>query len=237
MEPYIGITGVQFREEVSQIGERINTKNIPKIAYGVVLNLNETDNNLSSFDKVNEVVYAVKQLSLSCCLTIHLNGWNNLLGNEEVINRVCSIGGSPWLQLNGFDWRCSTFMKIKGSLPTANLILPYNAMRTKLENCLNLLFLLDKRTEMILIDQSEGRGCRLNIPKSISLVKIIRARCPDLSIGLAGGLGLGLSQSDLALLRQIQPTSVDAESGLYGEAGLDLKSVFYYFDQMYKIWS
>jgi len=106
-----------------------------------------------------------------------------------------------------------------------------------LENCLKILPLLDKRSEKILIDQSEGRGCRLNIPKSISLVKIIRERCPALSIGLAGGLGLGLSKSDLELLRQIQPTSVDAESGLSGKDGLDLKAVFYYLDQMYKIWS
>jgi hypothetical protein len=229
MGAYIGITGIRTVKEVRDIRNLVKSKiNYTKrlsIAYGIVHHLHEHPVQ-EEIQSLRLLSLAIEKLRIGSLTILHLNGWNNSTSTINQIKRLdATLPATVIFQINKFDWNTYSLCKLQASMPTRQLILPFNAERTRKEECYKVIRKNSARIHTLLIDSSEGNGKDLDMNFALPMILDFRSALPYIPLAIAGGLGARISAKTLRTISKLRPISLDAESGLSVNGFLDSKRV------------
>lgn len=179
----------------------------------------------------------------------------SIFNYEEIFaNGLCTT-----LQLNGFDYKLESdqLKDLKESLKGLQMIIQYREKTINSSLAINLVrrheLLMESKDDTqstypdcLLLDSSTGSGAEFNPTKKAKLIDHFSKHCPSLGLGVAGGLTPDNVASKVSkiknelkqelypadLFRACRPFSVDVESGVRSQYGIDKAKVHAYLTNL-----
>ena len=223
MQPYIGLTGFISSEEIMQLYDIVPVDCSYKLMCGVLLSNDRIENKEVNISKRYPKIENIKDIFIDdnrLLNIIHYKLPDNSESNHcKYMCNATQIGGKycDGLQINGYWPTISALQKYKIFYPQNRIILQINKNMLQslepyhwAENC---HIYKDYITD-VLLDESGGLGIPLNNRLLMQYINAIRNKCPDLGIGVAGGLNSITLELVSDIFYKYDNISIDAESGL-----------------------
>ena len=250
---YVGVTGPASIQEAKDIcrefsesGCSMGSSHIPMIGFLVsykTLNGQSTQNR--RYPLMNSIPDLLKATDAQVLTMIHYNSREvDTLSHQvaKIFQGIYDNGLCRAIQLN-IEWPGLNQVEgIKNRHPDMQIIFQasYKAMDGKTPGQIaERIKEYGDLISYVLIDPSGGRGIPFDLESSVAVYSKLRERCPDLTIGFAGGFtGENVASRLRKILGQIKANDfcIDAEGGLrnkitseYGDDSLDITKVRKYF--------
>jgi len=246
---YVGITGpvnVQETRDIcrkfSEAGYSMESPHIPMLGFLVSYKtLNEQATKNRRYPPANTLSDLLKATNGQVLTMIHYNSKEiNTLSNQvsQIFNGAYEDGLCKAIQLNIVWPNIGQVSRIKEQYPDMQIVFQasHKAMDRKTPNQI-AQGIKEYRDSIsyVLIDPSGGRGMPFDLESSVAIYSELKNKCPNLTIGFAGGFTEENVASRLReILRKVEADNfcIDAEGGLrdkitsaYGDDLLNIEKV------------
>jgi hypothetical protein len=253
-KPYVGITGptslvetICLCDAFKEAGFSISTSQIPMIGLlASYKTLNGIGVNNRRYPRFEHLLPLLSRANRDVFPMIHYNTRDNDTLSQQIsrlFDGVYDEGLCRALQLNLAWPDISEVEKIMNIFPQMQIV--FQASSAIMEEVSDTTQLAKRIAEYrdfisyILIDPSGGRGKVFNVESSVNVYQELVERCPDLTIGFAGGFTGENAASRIEKIRKEvgKDFCIDAEGGLrdklseeYGDDTLNMKKVESYLN-------
>jgi len=247
--PYVGITGPVTKEEVNNIiteftnaGYNLQSQHVPMLGFLVSYKtLNGQQTNNRRYPQVKDLRKLIEEAQGMVFPMIHYNsremstlGYQlDLIFDELYDDKLCRA-----VQLNIVWPEIVQLAHSKSVMPELQIV--FQASHHVIDginhkDLVKRIISYGPLIDYVLIDPSGGKGKKFNIEDSLAIYQDIRERCPNLTVGFAGGFnGSNVKNVCKELVERIGDDHfcIDAEGGLrdkitneYGDDILNLDKV------------
>jgi len=249
VKPYVGVTGPVTAQETkdicrefSQAGYTMEISHIPMLGFLVsykTLCGQPTQNR--RYPLVNTLSDLLRATDQKVLTMVHYNSKEiNTLSNQvaQIFDGIYEEGLCGAIQLNIVWPDINQVAKIKELYPEMQIVFQasHHAMDGKKANQVaEGIKMYGNSLSYVLIDPSGGRGLEFELDSSVVLYSELKEKCPDLTIGFAGGFTReNVTPRVKALIERLGKDGfcIDAEGGLrdkmtldYGDDILNMKKV------------
>jgi phosphoribosylanthranilate isomerase len=252
--PYVGVTGLTTVEETKNVcnlfhraGYGLDNPHLPMIGFLVsykTLNQEETKNR--RYPAIKSLDSLLKEAQGKVFTTIHYNTKETdtlAIQIKKIFEGIYEENLCRGLQLN-IPWpKITEVEEIKDKYPEMKII--FQASKKMLieydpKDIARRISQYGKLLDYCLIDPSGGNGEPFDLDKSASIYFATNKRCPNLTIGFAGGLNGDFIKEKVNYLNSVighNNFSIDSEGGLrnklsdqYGDDLLNLEKIKLYLE-------
>ncbi|MBU1623370.1 MAG: hypothetical protein KJ597_07400, partial [Nanoarchaeota archaeon] len=200
VKPYLGITGpVNINEtraickEFSEVGFSMEGIHIPMLGFLVsykTLNQKTTEN--KRYPPVNTLPELLQATEGKVLTMIHYNSREASLSNQvaQVFDGIYENGLCRAIQLNIVWPEIGQVARIKEQHPEMQIVFQASHKAMDGKNLIQIaqgIKAYGDSLSYVLIDPSGGRGIPFDLESSVAIYLELREKCPDLTIGFAGG--------------------------------------------------
>lgn len=248
-KPYVGVTGPVNVTETqnicrafSEAGYSLNGNYLPMLGF---LASEKTLRGQSTLNRryppINSLSSLLQATDGKVFTMIHYNTKEtNSLANQvsQIFEGIYEEGLCKAIQLNIVWPNISQIKKIKRKYPDMKIVFQASQRAMDGRNPLQIgegIKCYGDLLDYVLIDPSGGRGLPFNLESSVAVYSELKEKCPNLTIGFAGGLtGQNVVYTTKELARKIgaKDFCIDTEGGLrdklspaYGDDLLNLGKV------------
>lgn len=236
---YIGVTGFTRRSQVKEALDAFDTDQ-KKLMVGIVVtykSLRRLPINLKWKKQIPDIE-TIADICIPDHRALYLAHYSGQTGAEKDVRddvlQTVKIKGIQGVQLNIAWPEISLLKQLKAEIPGLYIVVQVGQIA--LEYCNKNVYEVVRKiaeyqnsADAILFDQSGGQGKSVDLLSAMIYLQAIQKNAPEITLGVAGGLGPGRLGVYRELQNALGPVNIDAQGNLRDEEGsLDIKKMKQY---------
>jgi hypothetical protein len=223
MHPYIGVTDFKHISQVERMLRALeSTGSRRKLHVGVMTSRKILDEEETiwkdAFPRPEDIAGIMGSTNAYNCL--HYVEYNDQTDLLTHVRRAIALCGPSLhaVQLDATWPSTDVTWELHREFPHLEIIIQVGRLAQALvnnsEGIARMLHGYGSTIHRALIDNSQGRGVKLNTRHHLAIIAAIKRRMPRLGLVTAGGLGPGNLDPILPIIERHPNTSIDAQAGL-----------------------